>query len=68
MLLLLQGEDHERLRSACLLYLSKKVRGKDSSVEQNSWGIAELLKEFDLRYAQPLPPHNVSTWIGAQWC
>jgi hypothetical protein len=64
----LQGEEQKRLRFACLLYFSKKVRSRE---DQKTWGLSEILKEFDLRYVQPallVPPNNVSIWNGAQQC
>jgi len=67
----LQEEEQKRLRFACLLYVSKKVRSRDTSEDQKTWGLSEILKEFDLRYVEPalvLAADNVSIWLGAQQC
>lgn len=67
----LQEEEQKRLRFACLLYVSKKVRSRDTSEDQKTWGLSEILKEFDLRYVEPalvLAANNVSIWLGAQQC
>ena len=44
-----QFDEVTRLKFACLLYLSKKVRTKDPASEQTKWGLPEILKYFDLR-------------------
>ena len=45
----LQDDEVKRLKFACLLYLSKKVRSKDPVAESASWGLPEVLKHFKLR-------------------
>ncbi len=45
----MQIDEVKRLKFACLLYLSKKVRSKDPVSEQTTWGLPEILQYFDLR-------------------
>lgn len=44
-----QVEDVRRLKLACLLYLSKKVRSRDLFPGPTTWGLSEILKHFRLR-------------------
>lgn len=47
---IMQVEEMKRLKFACLLYLSKKVRSKDPAEEEANWGLPEVLDHFKLRY------------------
>ena len=50
----LQADELKRLKFACLLYLSKRVRSLDPSAEPSSWGLPEVLEYFELRCAHTL--------------